>query len=263
MKIYLDPGHGGSDPGAVGNGLQEKEVVLDIAKRIENLLQGYSNTSVKMSRTSDVSKSLSERTNEANRWGANIYLSIHCNAFNGKVRGYEDFIYNRLDKNAVSKDYQTAIHHSVSKQINIPNRGMKQANFHVLRKSTMPAILTENGFIDHPLDAALMKQSSWRESVATAHVEGLVKIFNLKRKNTALGEYSVIAGSFQSRTNAESRSLLLEATGFPSKILQANVKGNAVFRVQSGRYPSSNAAKDQVRKLQAKGIQSFILKGEN
>lgn len=83
MKLYLDPGHGGSDPGAQGNDLNEKDVTLDIALRLRNiLLNDYENVEVRMSRTSDITKSLYERTNEANSWGADFYLSIHINSDN-------------------------------------------------------------------------------------------------------------------------------------------------------------------------------------
>lgn len=97
MKLYLDPGHGGTDPGAQGNGIREKDIALDIAKKIKNiLLAGYQNIEVRMSRENDMTKSLSQRTSEANSWGADFYLSIHCNAANGAARGYEDFIHNSL-----------------------------------------------------------------------------------------------------------------------------------------------------------------------
>lgn len=94
MKLYLDPGHGGSDPGATGNGLKEKDIALDIALRIRNIiLNEYENVQVRMSRSSDKTVSLSQRTNDANNWNADFFLSIHCNAANGSARGYEDFIY--------------------------------------------------------------------------------------------------------------------------------------------------------------------------
>ncbi|WP_374718124.1 N-acetylmuramoyl-L-alanine amidase, partial [Neobacillus sp.] len=71
MKLYLDPGHGGKDPGAEGNGLREKDITLDIAMRLRDiLLNDYEKVEVKLSRTSDVTKSLSARSSEANAWGA-------------------------------------------------------------------------------------------------------------------------------------------------------------------------------------------------
>jgi N-acetylmuramoyl-L-alanine amidase len=81
MKLYLDPGHGGSDSGAVGNGLREKDITLDIGLRIRSILtNNYENVQVMMSRTDDTSKTLSQRTNEANSWGADYLFvdSLQC-----------------------------------------------------------------------------------------------------------------------------------------------------------------------------------------
>lgn len=83
MKLFLDPGHGGSDPGAQGNSMDEKNLNLDIALRIRTILTGeYKDVQVRMSRTDDSTKSLDQRTNEANTWAADFLLSIHCNSFN-------------------------------------------------------------------------------------------------------------------------------------------------------------------------------------
>ncbi len=90
FKLYLDPGHGGSDSWAIGNNLKEKDVVLDIALRIRNILiNEYENVDIKMSRTTDVYRTLNERTDEANSWEADYFLSIHVNSYNGQVQGYE------------------------------------------------------------------------------------------------------------------------------------------------------------------------------
>lgn len=91
FKLFLDPGHGGSDPGAVGNGIQEKDITLKIATKIRDfLLNEYSDVSILMSRTGDTYPTLSDRTNAANSWGANYFLSIHINAGGGT--GFESFV---------------------------------------------------------------------------------------------------------------------------------------------------------------------------
>lgn len=185
MKLYLDPGHGGSDPGSQGNGLSEKDVVLEIAKRIRSiLLNDYENVEVKMSRSSDVFKTLHERTKEANSWGADYYLSIHCNTANGSANGYEDYIYSGLSNFTTTAKYQDIMHAEIVKVNQLEDRGQKKANFHVLRESSMPSVLTENGYIDNGHDASLMKESSWLQKVAQGHVNGLKGIFNLKGKTT-------------------------------------------------------------------------------
>ena len=84
VKIFLDAGHGGHDSGAVGNGLYEKNIVLDLSKRIEQKLQAYKNVEVKQSRTKEEYFSLFQRTIMANSWGADCYLSLHLNSATDK-----------------------------------------------------------------------------------------------------------------------------------------------------------------------------------
>lgn len=183
VKIFIDPGHGGQDSGATGNGLREKELTLVIATRIKNLLlSDYNNVTVKMSRTDDSYVTLTDRTSSANAWGADYFLSIHINAGGGE--GYEDYIYPGIS--GVTKAYQSNIHSEVMKLVNFKDRGMKTANFHVLRESSMPALLTENGFIDNSRDAAKLKSASFIDAIARGHVNGIAKSFALTKKNKAV-----------------------------------------------------------------------------
>lgn len=185
VKIFIDPGHGGSDSGAVGNGLSEKNVTLSIATRIRDILQNeYPNAVVKMSRTGDQTVSLKQRTDMANAWGADFYLSIHINA--GRGTGYEDYIYNGLTDRSRTADMQRVIHQEVMKLIGLSDRGAKKADFHVIRESAMDAILTENGFIDNASDAAKMKDPNWIENAARGHVNGLAKIYNLQHSGNTV-----------------------------------------------------------------------------
>ena len=183
VKIFIDPGHGGQDSGATGNGLREKVLTLEIATRIKNLLLSeYDNVTVKMSRTDDSYVTLTERTSSANAWGADYFLSIHINAGGGE--GYEDYIYPGIS--GVTKAYQSNIHSEVIKLVNFKDRGKKTANFHVLRESNMPALLTENGFIDNSRDATKLKSASFIDAIARGHVNGIAKSFALTKKNKAV-----------------------------------------------------------------------------
>lgn len=183
MKLYIDPGHGGSDPGAVGNGLQEKDIVLDIALKLRSILTNeYSGVKIKMSRTDDKTVSLSQRTSEANAWKADFFISIHTNAANSVAQGYEDFIYTGLSSTSQSAKIQNIIHPEIVSINQLKNRGKKKGNFHVLRETKMSALLTENGFIDHPDDASKMKNNAWRDAVARGHAEGIAKAFGLPKK---------------------------------------------------------------------------------
>ena len=176
-KIYIDAGHGGNDPGSSGNGLKEKDVTLTIAKKVQALLKGYA--TVKMSRTTDRTLSLTQRTNDANNWGAEYFLSIHINAGGGT--GYEDYIYDGSVSNK-TKTIRDTMHAEIIKQIpDVRNRGKKTANFAVLRQTSMPAMLSENLFIDTKADADLLKSNAFLNKLAQGHANGIIKAFGLSK----------------------------------------------------------------------------------
>lgn len=225
-KIFIDPGHGGNDPGAVGNGILEKNVTLQIAKRINEILKNeYSGVTTRLSRTGDNTVSLVQRTNMANNWGADYFLSVHINSGGGT--GFESYIFNGGVR-AETVLRQKVMHDAVMKQIDMRNRGMKRANFHVLRESKMPAILTENGFIDTASDAKKLADKAYIEKIARGHVNGLANIFGLKKKQTQTKPspkpgsnnklYKVQAGAFSSRDNAEKLVEELKKKGFSAFI---------------------------------------------
>jgi hypothetical protein len=196
VKIYIDPGHGGTDPGAIGYGLQEKVLTLTIAKKIESLLKEYKDVSVRMSRTNDKSLTLKQRTDDANTWGADFFLSIHINAGGGT--GYEDYRYNTLSITSDTGKFQAVIHAAVIGKLRafgVVDRGAKAANFHVLRESHMAAMLSENLFIDRKEDAELLKRNDVLDAIARGHVEGLAKAFNLKKKATTTPAQTVATPS--------------------------------------------------------------------
>ena len=183
VRIFIDAGHGGEDPGAAGNGLLEKVLTLTIAKKIEKLLKDYKDVSVKMSRTGDSSLTLKQRTDAANAWKADFFLSIHINASGGT--GYEDYRYNKLSASSETGKIQATIHEEVMKKLKpfgVVDRGANAGNLHVLRESNMSAMLSENLFIDTKKDADLLNSNSFLDAVAEGHVNGLVKAFNLKKK---------------------------------------------------------------------------------
>jgi len=183
IRIFIDVGHGGKDPGAVGNGLLEKDLTLKIAKRVKEILAAYENVEVKMSRTGDTYPTLSERAKAANAWGADFFLSIHINSASKTSTGYEDYIYTKASTK--SKEYQKIIHAEIMKEIKkygVRDRGLQQKNLQVLRTTNMPALLTESLYISNPDEAAILKKAAFIEDVAQGHVNGIVKAFDLKKK---------------------------------------------------------------------------------
>jgi N-acetylmuramoyl-L-alanine amidase len=184
VKIFIDPGHGGNDPGATANGLFEKDLTLSIALKLKAELLKYENVQVKLSRENDTYLTLSERAKMANDWGADIFISIHINAGGGV--GFESYIYNGSVSTSTIA-YQNIIHEEIVKVTGWNDRGKKRENYAVLRETKMPAILTENGFIDNTTDANKLKNDSFLDNISQGHVNGIVKVFNLKKNSTPSG----------------------------------------------------------------------------
>jgi N-acetylmuramoyl-L-alanine amidase len=228
VRIALDAGHGGKDSGAVGNGLREKDLTLNIVKKIGDMLNDYEGVEVIYTRTDDRYLSLEERAKIANKAGADFFLSIHINAGGGT--GFESYVYNG-NISAKTVAYQNVIHAEIMKAIgNVRDRGKKRANFAVLRETKMPAILTENLFIDNPNDAVKLKSEQFLLQVAHGHVQGIVKAFGLKKKTKSTPSqpqqkvsdkklYRVQVGAFADRKNAERLAEELKKKGYPTIIV--------------------------------------------
>ena len=230
IKVYLDAGHGGKDSGAIGNGLYEKNVALDIVKRIGNKLKSYKNVEVEQSRTTDVFLELTERTNKANSWGADAFISVHLNS-NPSVsaKGFESYVYN----GSVSSEtiaFQNVMHQEIFKQIgtSTTDRGKNRANFHVLRESHMKAILVENLFVSNAHDSALLKQSPFLDRIAQGYINGLEKFFGLVKEtrpptdntNEQKPLYQVIAGTYSDYDNADNQVKKLLADGYSAYVFK-------------------------------------------
>lgn len=179
-KIFIDAGHGGKDPGAVANGIKEKDVTLKVAKYLESYLEAnYSNADIKQSRTGDTYPELISRTNAANAWKADALVSIHVNAGGGE--GYEDFRYTTDNADSKSYKLQKAIHDKLA-----PNwkndRGMKTGNLHMVREFKGAAVLVELGFADNASDAGKLKSDSFLKEVAKDLGDGIAKYLKLSPK---------------------------------------------------------------------------------
>ncbi len=249
VKIFIDPGHGGSDPGAIGNGLQEKNLTLQIATTLQNiLLNEYDGVSLLMSRTGDQTVSLSERTTAANNWGADFYMSIHINSGGGT--GFESYIYPGVG--APTTTYQTIIHDEIVKVVDFANRGKKTADFHVLRESNMPAMLTENGFIDNSTDASKLKSGAFLTTIARGHANGLARAFNLTKKPTVL--YKVQIGAFSVKANADNLATEAKAKGFDAVVLLRD----GLYKVQIGAFSSKENADSLAAKARAAGFDAIV-----
>jgi len=249
VKIFIDPGHGGTDTGASANGLQEKQLTLQTALALRNmLLNEYQNVSVLLSRTSDQTVGLTQRTNAANSWGADYFLSIHMNAGGGT--GFEDYIYPGVG--APTTTYRDIMHEEILKVVDFRDRGKKTANFHVLRETAMPALLTENGFVDNTSDAEKLKSSAFIQSIARGHANGLARAFNLSKNAAAL--YKVQIGAFRTKANADSLAAQAEAKGFDALVIYRD----SLYKVQIGAFSSKENAEALVQQAKNAGFDAFI-----
>jgi N-acetylmuramoyl-L-alanine amidase len=204
-RIVIDPGHGGHDSGSLGAKVQEKEVVLDVALRLEKLLQAEPGFDVVMTRRTDVFIPLEERTAIANQHHADLFLSIHTNSSRNKqASGVETYylnfasnpeaeelaarenagaaqtmnhlpeivkaiaLNNKLDE---SRDFAQMVQGAMTDGLrggdhDVKDRGVKQAPFVVLIGAGMPSVLAEISFITHANEGGLMKTAAYRQKVA-------------------------------------------------------------------------------------------------
>jgi len=184
VVVEWDGGHGGRDPGSSGNGVVEKDVALQVAtEAAKRLEQDYEGVKCLLTRSSDVYLTLKERTDKANAAGADLFISIHCNAGGGKG-GFESFTYIGT-RDAATVAFQDALHTEILKQLQpfgVIDRGQKKNDLHVCRETRMPAVLTENLFVDVVADAARLKRPEVIEAIISGHVVGVAKFLGLKRK---------------------------------------------------------------------------------
>lgn len=223
-RVVIDPGHGGHDPGAQANGISESELVLDVSLRLKRLLQQHSGIEVVLTREDNRFIPLEQRTARANQEGADLFLSIHANASRQTAtRGVETYLLNLATnpsaeavaarENATSAQsmgtlpsilraimtnnklkesrelatfVQTSLVRSLrARSADVRDLGVKQAPFVVLIGAEMPSVLAEISFLTNRAEAALLKQSAYRDRIAQALCDAVLKYqASLKRGTT-------------------------------------------------------------------------------
>ena len=178
-RILIDPGHGGADPGAIGlSTLPEKTIALDTALRLAALLERTQSRGL-LTRRDDRAPGgtgqdgLRERVERARRSGAEVMVSLHADAsYDSAVRGVTTYYYHPGDVALA-----LAIHEELVARLGVPDRGVRRADFYVLRASPVPAVLVELGFLTNPVEAALLSSGSYRQRAAEAIADGLARYF--------------------------------------------------------------------------------------
>ena len=221
VKVFLDAGHGGRDPGALGSGLKEKDINLSVALRVGELLTNKG-IEVAHSRTDDRFVDLADRAAMANGFGAHLFLSIHCNGFsNPSARGVETYCY---PSNSKGQKLAKLIQDSIVSRLSMTNRGVKEANFAVLRLTYMPAALVEMGFITSKGDAYILKDK--QEDLSRAIAEGILNYLQIPYTDDKPLLYRVQVGAFRIRSNAEKLVEELKVKGYDAIIVNSKGKTN-------------------------------------
>ena len=191
-SIFLDPGHGGSDPGAVSGGVREKDLTLSVYNKVSSKLASLGYT-VLTSRNVDKDVDLVDRADQANKANADMLLSIHFNAGGrGIARGIETYYYqatadrvpkinkenhNNPERLERSRKLANKVQQNLLYQTGANDRGVKRASFTVLRETSIPSILVELGFIDNPEERNKIKTNEYQERLANGIVDGIVEYY--------------------------------------------------------------------------------------
>jgi len=181
-KIYIDPGHGGTEPGAIGiNNIEEEDITLAVAKYLDAELKRQQGITTKMSRTGDTSKTVKTRAKESNDWGADIFCSIHCNSYKEEsANGTETLIYSKGGK---AEKIAIKVNNNLVAVLKTKDRGIKERpDLCVLRDTKAPAFLCEIAFVSNKADKEKIDEAAEQKAVAVAICKGICSYLELTYK---------------------------------------------------------------------------------
>lgn len=267
-SVMFDYGHGGSDSGAGGHGKYEKNIVFELGRLTKKDIEKRYQVKVYETRTNDVYRSLSYRSNLANQKKVDYFVSFHNNAFNGQAKGFETFIHTPLSNTSKTSKMRNEVHNEIMKFLkkhDIVDRGKKKANFHVIRETRMSAILIEYLFIDNAKENKLLSDKKFLQGLATATATGIAKAMGLKKKTQSKPKpskpskpsgtiYRVQVGAFSKKANANALEKKVKAKGFD---VFTKLQGG-LYKVQVGAYGVKANATTQQSKLKKAGFDAFI-----
>jgi len=296
--VAVDPGHGGRDTGAVGilpagtdTGLiprsdakgrtviYEKDVTLDVAQRLDAWLRARGFPTV-MTRTQDLAggdvpyttagDDLRARVRIANESGAELFVSIHENSLNALSTGTET--YHFYYAGPAARALAVLVHQEVVFRLGLPDRGVRQAGFYVLKNTVMPAVLVEGAFLSNAEEALLLARADVRQQLAEAVGTGLVRYVEgggapgtpaygaPPSAKPLVIKYRVTAGAFRTRARALRRLAFVRKTGVTAVIrTRYTPRARATLHyVVTGQFIFLENARQQRDALRAKGLPAMI-----
>lgn len=245
--IVLDAGHGGMDYGAVYEGRREKDDNLALTMLVGEKLKD-AGVDVIFTRTTDVYDTPYQKAQKANSAGADFFVSIHRNAFPtpNTASGVETLVF---DESGVKLDMAENINARLE-ELGFNNLGVKERpNLVVLKRTNMPAVLVEAGFLDNDKDNALFDENF--DAIAQAIADGITSTLNENQKRL----YKVQVGIFRLKANAERLKDELALEGFDSYISQED----GYYKVFSGVFEDIDNARTQEQRLREAGYATLIV----
>lgn len=250
-KIILDPGHGGSDPGATYNGRQEKDDALGLAMAVGQLLEN-AGFDVEYTRTTDVYDTPFEKATIANNAGGDLFVSFHRNSspMPNMYNGVQTLVYN---DEGIKAELARNINANLT-ALGFEDKGVvNRPNLVVLRRTRMPAVLIETGFINSDKDNEIYDTRF--QEVAQAIADAIIDtVDNQGVGATNQNNYTVQVGAFRNRQLAGNLALQLKNQGFPAKV----VFDQELFKVQIGEFENLDNAVAMEHRLRTMGYNTFI-----
>ncbi|GIN62394.1 hypothetical protein J27TS8_23870 [Robertmurraya siralis] len=232
MKVMLDAGHGYNTPGKRSpDGMREYEFNRVVANETKAILETYKDVIIYFSHSDTKDVSLLERTDKANRLAVDCFVSIHANAYGtgwNDVSGIETYIYT--SKPQIASALAEKVQKNLVVATGLRDRGVKGANFHVLRATKMTAILVECGFMTNKEDLKLLRSNMYRKACAEAIAKGLREQYQLQlkpevaipapeKKSNPSPIYKIVAGPFSEKETAENLMMKLKDEGFQASMI--------------------------------------------
>lgn len=250
VTVMLDAGHGGVNPGAVYEGRQEKDDALALVLAIGPILQN-NGIDVLYTRTTDVYQTPLQKAELSNEADVDYFVSIHRNSFpeDNVVSGVESLVY---DLSGVKYEMAQNINAQLE-TVGFVNLGVKaRPNLIVLRRTKMPAVLVEAGFINSDTDNMLFDANF--QAIAQAIADGIIETLDVQPE-TLESRYSVQVGAFRNRNYAEDLQEELMEMDFPARI----ERGDGYFRVRVGDFRTIDEASRLEQRLKRAGYQTVIV----
>lgn len=263
--VYIDPGHGGSDPGAIGNGIQEKDINLKIALGVRDKLQSMGIT-VHMSRYTDAFVSLEDIAKGANAVMPDIFISIHQNSFtNPSANGIETYWY----KADIDKKLATALQNRLIENTGAYNRGVKNEAFYVIKNTKMPSSLVESGFITNPNEANLLKNPDYQNKIISAIADGT---YNFLKNNVSLDalvaeriygstRYETSYNLFNKGWDTSDTVILASGVDYPDALTATPLAGKYNAPILLSRNTTLDSQPELKSTLINKGVKNVIIVG--